>query len=250
MAEKTAIAWTNRTWNPWRGCTKVSPGCKNCYMFTAQERYGRDPKIVTRTKTWGDAMKWQRDAAAAGRTELVFTCSWSDWFHADADAWRDEAWQVVRNCPNLIFQILTKRIERAAECLPADWGDGYPNVWLGTSIESGQYAVRADNLRKIPAVVRFISYEPALGPLDDIDLTGIDWLIYGGESGPGYRPEGTADDPKRWARGIMQRCAEFGTAFFHKQSAAARTEMGIELDGLVVRNYPTARIIVPSAPAR
>jgi protein gp37 len=76
MAEKTIIAWTGQTWNPWRGCTKVSPGCKNCYMFTAQERYGKDPSQVVRTKTWGDPLRWQKAAAAAGRSELVFTCSW------------------------------------------------------------------------------------------------------------------------------------------------------------------------------
>lgn len=237
MSDKTIIAWTQRTWNPWRGCTKVSPGCKNCYMFTAQERYGQDPRKVIRTGTWGDPPKWQRAAAASGITERVFTCSWSDWFHADADTWRDDAWEVIRRTPNLIYQILTKRPERIADHLPRDWGDGWQNVWLGTSIESNGYVHRAGFLRNIPAVVRFVSYEPALGSLDRLSLSGIDWLICGGESGPGYRPM-----PIEWPRQIRKACKESGTAFFFKQSAAPRTETGIELDGEIVRNYPTPRI--------
>ena len=123
MGDSTLIAWSQRTWNPWRGCTKISPGCAHCYMFSAQERFGRDPAVVVRTGTWGQPLKWERQAAAAGRLERVFTCSWSDWFHADADDWRDEAWAVIKRCPHLQFQILTKRQERIVAHLPADWGD-------------------------------------------------------------------------------------------------------------------------------
>ena len=176
MGEKTNISWTQRTWNPWRGCTKVSPGCRNCYMFVAQNRYGNNPSVVTRTKTWRDPARWQRQAEASDTIELVFTCSWSDWFHKDADPWRDEAWQVIASCPNLAFQILTKRPDRIADCLPDDWGTGYQNVWLGTSIESNRYVHRADTLRDVPAQVRFISAEPLLGPLPDLNLDGIHWL--------------------------------------------------------------------------
>jgi protein gp37 len=233
MSDKTLIAWTERTWNPWRGCIKISPGCKHCYMYVAQEKYGRNPKEVVRTKTWGDPRKWQRAAEKEGRTERVFTCSWSDWFIEDADPWRDEAWALIRDTPNLQYQILTKRPGNILDRLPSDWGDGYPNVWLGVSIENADYAWRADMLRPVPAHVRFISYEPALGPLDDLDLTGFHWLIYGGESGPGFRPE-----DKQWARTIRDKCREAGVAFFHKQSAAPRTEMGIELDGEIIREYP------------
>lgn len=243
MAEKTIIAWTGQTWNPWRGCTKISPGCVNCYMFTAQERYGRDPKEVVRTKTWGDPVKWQRAAAAAGKTELVFTCSWSDWFHTDADEWRPEAWSLVRRCPNLHFQILTKRADRIAANLPADWGSGYPNVWLGVSVENRKHGLpRIDRLRLIPAAVRFLSVEPLLEDLGAVDLTGIDWVIVGGESGPGYRPMEHA-----WARSLRDQCGEQGAAFFFKQSSAPRTEMGIELDGKIVREYPTPRQALPMA---
>jgi protein gp37 len=236
MGDKTIVAWTNKTFNPWRGCTKIDPGCRNCYMFTAQSRYGRDPNIVTRTKTWGDPVRWQAEAAREGKQTLVFTCSWSDWFHADADEWRSEAWRLVKSCPNLTFQILTKRADRIAANLPPDWGEGYPNVWLGVSISESKGAWRSDELRKIPARVRFISYEPALGPLaDTLDMTGIHWVIAGGESGPGFRPMDL-----QWARDMRDKCRASGVAYFFKQSAAPRTEMGIELDGQIVREFPVA----------
>jgi protein gp37 len=240
MSDQTIIAWTEHTWNPWRGCEKISPGCAHCYMFSAQRRMGWNPEVVVRTTTWPDPKRWEREAAARGRTALVFTCSWSDWFHADADPWRDEAWAVIRACPHLHFQILTKRHERIADHLPADWGPhGYPNVWLGVSIENNAFVHRADTLRQIPAVVRFISAEPLLGPLPRLDLTYIDWLIVGGESGPGYRPMQVA-----WVRELRAKAKASGTAFFFKQSAAPRTEMGIELDGKVVREYPQPRKVV------
>jgi protein gp37 len=237
MAEKTIIAWTGQTWNPWRGCTKVSPGCKNCYMFTAQERYGKDPSQVVRTKTWGDPLRWQKAAAAAGRSELVFTCSWSDWFHVDADPWRGEAWSIVRRCPNLTFQILTKRADRIAANLPPDWGQGYPNVWLGVSVENRKHGLpRIDHLRPIPAAVRFLSVEPLLEDLGAVNLDRVDWVIVGGESGPGFRPM-----EHDWARSLRGQCQAAGVAYFFKQSSAPRTETGIELDGKIVREYPTPR---------
>jgi protein gp37 len=130
--------------------------------------------------------------------------------------------------------MLTKRPQNIGKFLPEDWEQGYRNVWLGTSVEDMRVAERADILREIPAVVRFVSYEPALGPLNDLDLTGIDWVIFGGESGSGFRPMDI-----QWARDIRTKCEENGTAFFFKQSAAFRTETGIELDGQVVRQFPT-----------
>lgn len=233
MGQKTIIAWTQRTWNPWRGCTKISPGCKNCYMFTAQNRYGRDPSVVVRTETWDQPARWQRNAGKEGRRELVFTCSWSDWFHQDADAWRGQAWRVVRDCPNLTFQILTKRPDRVIDHLPADWKQGYSNVWLGVSVENADYLWRMDFLRQIPAAVRFISAEPLLGPLSSINLDGIDWLIVGGESGPGFRSMQAA-----WARELRDKALWAGVAFFYKQGAAARTEMHTSLDGRQWRQMP------------
>lgn len=233
MGASTTISWTERTWNPWRGCTKISPGCKNCYMFAAQLRYGSEPRTVVRTKTWNDPLRWQRQAERDSRRVLVFTCSWSDWFHESADQWRDEAWQIIRCCPNLIFQILTKRPERIADHLPEDWGMGYPNVWLGTSIELNDYVWRANVLRETPAAVRFISAEPLLGPLTDLQLNGIHWLIVGGESGPHYRPMEYA-----WVRDLRDRALAEGVAFFFKQSAGPRPETGTRLDGRYWRQYP------------
>lgn len=241
MGQTTIISWTERTWNPWRGCTKISEGCKNCYMFTAQERYGNDPRAVVRTKTWNDPLRWQRRAEREGRREFIFTCSWSDWFHEVADQWRAEAWQLIRHCPNLVFQVLTKRPERIAKHLPEDWADGYENVWLGVSIETNDYVWRADILRKIPAVVRFVSAEPLLGPVPDLNLDGVHWLIVGGESGPGFRPMDRA-----WARQLRDHALAKSVAFFFKQSAAPRTEMRTRLDGRQWRQYPEIASLEPA----
>lgn len=238
MSDRTQISWASRTWNPWRGCTRLSTGCRSCYMFTAQERYGRDPTVVTRTKTWGDPLRWERAAAAADRIERVFTCSWSDWFHADADGWRDEAWAIVRRCPHLTFLILTKRDDRIVDHLPANWGVGYPNVWLGVSIENDAHVNRADTLRTVPAVVRFISAEPLLGPLPSLNLIGISWLIAAGESGLGFRPM-----DHQWARDLRDRCRAAGVAFYYKQDSHRFPERGTELDGCVERAYPTPRVM-------
>lgn len=227
---------TDRTWNPWVGCTKVSAGCTNCYMFRQQREYGRDPMVVRRTKTWGDPPRWQRAAAKAGRTELVFTCSWSDWFHEDADAWRDEAWAVIKGCPNLTFQVLTKRPERIDGRLPADWGDGYANVWLGVSVERDDCARRADALRAVPATIRWVCAEPLLGPLPSLNLDGIHWVVCGGESGPGWRPM----DPD-WARQLRDKCRAAGVPFYFKQGNGLRPGTDPRLDGEALREMPVAR---------
>jgi protein gp37 len=224
--EREEVEITHHTWNPWRGCTKISPGCKNCYMFRDQARYGRDPAEVVRTKTWGEPLRWQRKAEAAGRTELVFTCSWSDWFHEDADAWREEAWAVVRRCPNLVFQVLTKRPERITEHLPADWGDGYSNVWLGVSVERNDYCWRADVLRAVPARTRWVCAEPLLGPVPDLDLDGIHWLVVGGESGPDRRPMDLA-----WVRELRDKCGAARVPFYFKQANGLYPGRDAVLDG-------------------
>lgn len=264
MGSDTKIEWTNATYNPWRGCSKVSPGCAHCYMFTEQRRYGRDPEVVTRCAdaTFYAPLRkraW-RDLPAGA---LVFTCSWSDWFHEAADPWRDEAWDVLRQRPDLTWQILTKRPERIAAHLPGDWGDGWPNVWLGVSIENRRFVGRADVLRETPAAVRFISAEPLLGPLvmddeaewawgfrfgerwsDDYDgpelaLDGIDWLIAGGESGPGHRRMDLD-----WARDLRDACDASGTAFFMKQMGGAQsgTRLADLPADLRVREMPTVGV--------
>jgi protein gp37 len=250
MAEETLIAWTSHTFNGWLGCTKVSAGCANCYAETlATNRMGLNvwgPTATRKVTTtpWQNARMWNRAAARAGVRRRVFCGSMMDWAedHPVANRTRAAVWELVRECSWLDWQMLTKRPQRIRECLPKDWGSGgYANVWLGTSVEDMRVAERVDHLRDIPAVVRFISYEPALGPLDDLDLTGIDWVIYGGESGPGHRAE-----DKEWARSMRRKCSETGAAFFHKQSAGYRTEMGIELDGKIVREYPTPRVARPA----
>jgi protein gp37 len=230
MSKATGIEWTQATWNPWRGCTKVSAGCDLCYMFREQERYGNDPTVVTRSKTtFTDPLKW-----ADGR--LIFTCSWSDWFHEDADPWRDEAWDIVRRTPQHTYQILTKRPGRIQRHLPSDWGNGYPNVWLGTSIEHQATAFRARQLLLVPSRMRFISAEPLIGPLT-LNLVGIRWLIVGGESGPGCRPM----DPQ-WAATLRDQCRESGTALFLKQLGGHPDKRGgvsARLDGVRWTEMPT-----------
>jgi len=203
---ESAIEWTDATWNPWRGCTKVSAGCDNCYMFREQERYGRDPSVVVRSKTtFNDPLKW-------GEPRRVFTCSWSDWFHKDADQWRPEAWEIIRKTPHLTYQILTKRPGRIERHLPwGAFGDPWPNVWLGVSVENQDAAFRVRQLQTIPAAVRFVSAEPLIGPLA-LNLSGIHWLIAGGESGPGHRPM-----EMDWVRSLRDQCLGAGTAFFLKQ---------------------------------
>lgn len=186
MAE-SKIQWTENTWNPWHGCVKVSPGCKFCYMYRDKERYGQDPTTVLRSKSkFNEPLKWEEG-------KLIFTCSWSDWFIEEADEWRDEAWKIIRDTPQHTYQILTKRPERIADHLPEDWGEGYPNVWIGVSVEN-QKALedRFHHLIKVNAAVRFLSIEPLIGPValsdfvvvpDDVLTNPIHWAIIGGESG-------------------------------------------------------------------
>ena len=223
MGETTGIEWTDATWNPWRGCRKVSAGCAHCYMYREQARYGRDPKVVVRAKpaTFNAPLRWRTP-------KRVFTCSWSDFFIEEADEWRDEAWHIIRATPHLTYQILTKRPERIAAHLPADWGEeGYPNVWLGVSGEDiAHIEERAPYLVGIPIATRFLSAEPwletnprsLLHPAGDslvfyVGTLGVfDWVILGGESGPAARPMNLES-----ARLVRDACVAMRTPFFLKQ---------------------------------
>lgn len=244
MAENTLIAWTDKTLNLWMGCNKVSEGCRNCYAATLTKNrmglslWGLKAKRQETKGPWQNVKKWEREAAAGavgnlgpGQPTLVFLGSLMDWAEdrRDLDPIRVRMWELIRKSPHLTFQMLTKRPENIPNCLPPDWGEGYPNVWLGTTIEDNRVKHRADALRAVNARHRFISYEPAIGPANEVDLTGIDWVICGGESGPGYRPM-----DMQWARDIRDRCVAAGIAYFHKQDAAHRTEIRpflVEEDG-------------------
>lgn len=228
MGKQSAIEWTDHSWNCWYGCLKVSPGCKQCYMYRDMKRYGRDPMVVNRAKpaTFNAPLKWTQQAK-------VFTCSWSDFFIKEADQWRDEAWEIIRKTPHLTYQILTKRPGNIKDRLPTGWGNGWPNVWLGVSVENQEYSWRIFELGNIPATVHFVSYEPALGPLNlkgEMQRGMVDWLISGGESG--YKPRPASPE---WFRSIRDQCQTYSISFFHKQNGGYRKVDnawgGRELDG-------------------
>jgi protein gp37 len=171
MAKESKIQWTEASWNPWHGCRKVSAGCKYCYMFRDKERYGHDPTNVLRSKTkFNDPLKWVEP-------KLIFTCSWSDWFIEDADEWRPKAWEIIRQTPQHIYQILTKRPERMSWNLPP-YFDELKNVWIGVSVENNEW------MRRWTYVARFISAEPLIAPIyPSVALISPEWVIIGGESG-------------------------------------------------------------------
>lgn len=242
MSQQTIIAWTDHTFNAWMGCTRVSEGCRYCYAADlTKNRMGLNlwgktaPRQITKSP-WKNLWHWNLKARSEGVVRKVFCGSLMDWAEDRQDLTEPRArmWKAIRSCESLIFQMLTKRPQNIKKFLPEDWGEeGYPNVWLGCTIEDNRVADRAAALIENPAPIHYVSYEPAIGPLDQLDLTHIEWVIYGGESGQKRRPE-----DKQWARDMHKRCSDRGIAFFHKQSAGIRTEMGIELDGQIVREYP------------
>jgi len=184
-------------------------------MFSEKIRYGQEPNVVVRSSpvTFNAPLKWAKNREKYGHINRVFVDSWSDFFIEEADPWRLEAWDIMRRTPELTYQICTKRPERIRECLPPDWHNGLPNVWMGTTVENREVEHRIETLKKIPARVRFLSCEPLLQDLGELDLDGIHWVITGGESGSNARPM----DPM-WAIRIQQQCAYHGIAFFHKQN--------------------------------
>lgn len=253
MTTGSKIEWTTHTWNPWQGCAKVSPGCANCYMFSEKRMYGQDPEKVVRSKppTFNGPLKVTEPG-------MVFTCSWSDWFIREADDWRPEAWDIIRRTPHLTYQILTKRHGRIKDHLPPDWGPkGYPNVWLGVSVESEEWAERRIRaLLDVPAAEHFVSAEPLLGPLNlapwlrrawgcarcgaepnglDVEVCeacgdrskewrnrpALSWVIVGGESGHNPRAFDVA-----WARTIVAQCKAAQVPVFVKQLGARPVEAG------------------------
>jgi|SRR5947209_5486993 len=234
MSDKSTIEWTDATWNPVTGCTRVSPGCDHCYALTFAERFRGVPNHPYEQgfdlKLWPERLelplKWKK-------SRMIFTNSMSDLFHKDIpDDYIYRVFDIMVKADWHIFQVLTKRsarLARMASSLP--WT---PNIWIGVSIELDWYAWRADHLRKVPASTRFISAEPLLGPLSNLKLDGIHWLISGGESGPGHRP----CNPE-WVRDLRDRCQLAGVAFFHKQWGGRTPKVGGRLlDGRTWDEFP------------
>lgn len=221
----TNIAWCDETWNPIHGCSRVSAGCDNCYAENlSYERYGwTDEPWTPENAAVNVSLKPERlepggDGHPSNYQEptRIFVNSMSDVFHSQVpDEYIREMFAVMRNYPMHIFQILTKRPGRAAH-MPLDWP---PNVWMGTSVEDDRVTERLDLLRDCDADVLFVSFEPLIGPVGDVDLSGYDWAIVGGESGPGHR-----EMSHEWVWPIKDACRRDDVAFFYKQSASHRPE--------------------------
>lgn len=241
MAEQTAITWCNHTFNIVWGCKKISPGCTNCYAEELATRFGWDtwgnhkPRRTFPETYWEQLERWNRQAQKKKTRQSVFCGSMCDVFenHPTVQKERRKLWPLIRRTQHLNYLLLTKRPENISASLPKDWGKGYPNVWLGVSIENKDYTWRADTLRTIPATVRFVSAEPLLGPLSNIDLNGIHWVIVGGESGQNFRPMDHA-----WAAQLQKKCADKGVSFFFKQSSHRFPGRDTKLNGKTVREFP------------
>lgn len=239
MAERTGIEWADATWNPWWGCHKVSTGCKNCYMFRDMKRFGKDPDVVRKTSTanFRSPLKWAKTGAVRERGR-IFTCSYSDWFIEEADDFRPEAWLIIKMTPQFDYLILTKRPERIKDHLPPDWGEGYPNVWLGVSAENQTtFSARFPLLLQVPAAIRWVSAEPLLGPLT-IPIWSIDWIVGGGESDKlNPRPS-----EMEWFRHLAEQCRLLNIPYFHKQHGGSKKIDGAwggrELDGKKWDRFP------------
>lgn len=236
MGDHSAIEWTEATWNPTTGCDRTSPGCDNCYALTlskrlkamGQAKYQNDGDA--RTSGPGFGLTLHPDTFNIPRSwrvpRTVFVNSMSDLFHPDVPEWyMREVFEVIADTPQHQYQVLTKRSKRLADV--ADRLDWPSNLWMGVSIESSKYRFRLDHLRSVDAAVRFVSAEPLLGPLDNLDFDGIHWLIAGGESGPRAR----AMDPA-WVFGLRDQCYAAGVPFFFKQWGGRTPKAGgRELDG-------------------
>ena len=206
------IEWTESTWNPVTGCTKISEGCAHCYAermakrlhAMGQPNYRNGFEVTCHPDVLGMPLKWKK-------SQMIFVNSMSDLFHQSVSVrFIEEIFFTMNQARWHTFQVLTKRADRLAQLAPRlKWT---PNVWMGVTVENDQHVDRIDRLREVPAAVRFLSLEPLLGPLPELDLSNIDWVIVGGESGPGARPM----DPA-WVIDLRDQCLEAGVAFFFKQ---------------------------------
>lgn len=234
MASTSSIEWTQMTWNPITGCTKVSTGCKNCYaerfakrlQIMGAPRYANGFRVTIHEDLLDLPLRWKAP-------RIIFVNSMSDLFHEEVpNEFIARIFDVMNRCPQHTFQVLTKRSHRMGELAGRlKWSE---NIWMGVSVEDNSVLYRIAELRQIPANVRFLSLEPLLGPLSSMDLNGIHWVIVGGESGPKARPM-SAD----WVRDIREQCEVAGIAFFFKQwGGTMKHKTGRLLDGHIYNNVP------------
>ncbi|RKZ28580.1 hypothetical protein DRQ36_10235 [bacterium] len=234
MAYNSSIEWTETTWNPVTGCTKISDGCLNCYAermarrlrAMGQKKYANGFDVTVHPDVLDEPNHWLK-------SRLVFVCSMSDLFHDKVSlTFIQRVFDVMENNPDHTFQVLTKRSERLvkiADKLP--WPN---NIWLGVTVENSKYISRIDDLKKTPAKVKFVSAEPLLSEIPTLDLRDIHWVIVGGESGPGARPIET-----EWVTDIRDQCAKANVAFFFKQwGGLNKKKAGRELDGKLYSELP------------
>ena len=234
MGANSAIEWTESTWNPVTGCTKVSPGCKHCYAERIAERlqamgqrnYRNGFKLTLQPHMLDLPLQWRKP-------QRIFVNSMSDLFQKEVPpAYILRVFDVMRRAYWHQFQVLTKRSDILRELDPLiDWP---PNVWMGVSVENKDYAWRIDDLRGTRARTKFLSIEPLLGPITDLNLSGIDWVIVGGESGPGARPI-----QRNWVVDLRRQCRQAGVAFFFKQwGGVNKKKTGRKLDGRTYDEMP------------
>jgi protein gp37 len=235
MPTRSSIEWTEMTWNPVTGCTKVSQGCKRCYAermakrLTAMgsDRYRNGFKVTLHPDLLDVPRKWRQP-------RVVFVNSMSDLFHEDIPLeYIGRVFDTMRDCPQHTFQVLTKRSDRLAAVAPQlKWPK---NIWMGVSVEDARVLSRIHDLQRVPAAVRFLSLEPLIGPLHGLSLSGIQWVIVGGESGPRARPM-----LKEWVDSIYRQCRDARVPFFFKQWGGVRKDLtGRELHGRTFNEMPS-----------
>lgn len=242
MSDGSSIEWTDATWNPVTGCTKITRGCDNCYAERFSERWRGVPghpfengfELTLRPERLDQPLKWKRP-------RMIFVNSMSDLFHKEVPhAFVDRVFDTMEAADWHVFQVLTKRSSLMRSYLKSRYGVGRrgpAHIWCGVSVEDAEGAARIAHLRAAPAGVRFLSVEPLIGPVGKVDLTGIDWVIAGGESGPGARPIHL-----EWVREVRDQCLKQNVAFFFKQWGGLRPKSGgRELDGREWSEFPGER---------
>jgi protein gp37/uncharacterized protein YbaR (Trm112 family) len=260
----SGIGWTHDTMNFHVGCDHVSEECLNCYIAilirkqidwqTHERRIPFGRVYRTSPTLWQEPDRCQRELSGSDKARRIFTCSLSDFFHAKADEWRPEAWEIMKRCQNLVWLVLTKRPELVAARLPKDWGDGWPNVWLGVSVGCNRTLHRMDSLRRIPVhpqAVKFLSAEPLLEDISpNVNFDGFGWVIAGGESGPNPEHYFNSNEDWRkaqpgrrimdleWARNFQVLCSQRRIPFYFKQITAPVAGVGADALGSAYHQFP------------